>query len=119
MGIKGLWSLISADVEILSGDPSPAKVARIVDGKRIAVDLSVWMCQAENMGNPAYASKTNREHRIIKVVFERVSNNKYTIRRLNYNHFTRGEVFHQFTQKYSEPQLLDRALLLNYERIPE
>ena len=59
-------------MESLSGDASAAKIAEIVDGKSIAVDLSVWMCQAENMGNSAYASQVSSETRVMKLVFERV-----------------------------------------------
>lgn len=74
MGVKGLWGLVGSDVERLAGEPHAAKIAARVDGLRVAVDLSVWIAQAQGVRLPETSSyvTVDPQARILKVIFERV-----------------------------------------------
>jgi hypothetical protein len=75
MGVKGLWKALEVELEQLSGDNAgePGAVARAVDGRCVAVDVSMWMAQATEAGGEGLqAVMPGVSARIAKIMFERV-----------------------------------------------
>lgn len=74
MGIADLWRLLEAEdvVEKYTGANAAdhAAIVRAVDGQVIAVDLSMWLMQADQQR--AIVEHFSREERCMKVAFERV-----------------------------------------------
>ena len=74
MGVQGLWKLLQEEgmVERYSGGVgggAQAAVAAAVEGRAIAVDLAMWVMQAEQAVLQQHFSQ---EERCMKVAFERV-----------------------------------------------
>lgn len=74
MGVKSLWqSLIAADLVEQWDGQIPAALPPLtaeLDGKVLAVDLSMWIMQAGEQA--ALAPYCNQEEAAAKVAFERV-----------------------------------------------
>lgn len=75
MGVTTLWKVLREEglVQTFSGADGGAggAIAAQVDGSAVAVDLSLWLCQAEAQPDLAGLGMS-RESRCIKVAFERV-----------------------------------------------
>lgn len=74
MGVKQLWSLLQGEriLEKTQGANPEAHldIVHEVDGKVIAVDLAMWMMQADQQ--QALLPHFSKEERCVKVAFERV-----------------------------------------------
>eukprot|EP00873_Tetraselmis_striata_P004534 jgi/Tetstr1/424798/TSEL_015301.t1 len=80
MGIKGLWQALEPELERVEGaedgDSSGRRLARLMDGAHVAVDLSMWILQAQEAGalEGLHAAMPSAAARIAKLIFERAHN---------------------------------------------
>lgn len=74
MGIPQLWQTLRQGGAMfdLSGKENEAEIAKAVDGLAIAVDVTIWVLQA-NLQPSLAEVFTNTTSRALKICFDRVS----------------------------------------------
>lgn len=78
MGVSELWSLLRSEGMIrewnceTDGQKVQKVVAEKLEGKVVAVDISLWTCQAFTQGVLKEVFESD-EQRVVKVAFDRVS----------------------------------------------
>jgi len=72
MGVKGLWGLLGDCVETLSGEEQVPLIAGELENTCVAVDLSLWIAQAQLVNFEGTGYSASPQARALKVVFERV-----------------------------------------------
>lgn len=73
MTVKGLWRKVALGAEKLSGRDDIVATASHYEGKRIVVDLAVWVLQAEQLQSPHGRRPPSNLAAVVLLVFERVS----------------------------------------------
>ncbi|KAK9836481.1 hypothetical protein WJX74_001392 [Apatococcus lobatus] len=76
MGFKEIWNLLRSDGRLveLVGVEDHSQIAKEVEGKVIAVDLSFWVVQASTQPALQEVFRNSPSEACLKVVFERVNN---------------------------------------------
>lgn len=73
MGVKVLWQALQEAglVQVLNGPADMPTILHQVEGHAVAVDITIWMCEA--MTQPALKEVfTSNRARVLKVCFDRV-----------------------------------------------
>lgn len=80
MGIPQLWQTLrqAGVVFDLSGKENEVEIAKTVDGLAIAVDVTIWILQANLQPNMAEVF-TNPTSRALKICFDRVSSSSWLL----------------------------------------
>lgn len=78
MGVSELWSLLRSEAMVrewnceTNGQKAQKVLAEKLEGKVVAVDISLWTCQAFTQGVLKEVLESD-EQRVVKVAFDRVS----------------------------------------------
>lgn len=74
MGVMQLWNLLkeSSVLKVIEGETEHGRIVAEAEGKVIAVDLSVWICEATQQMDIRQAFEGDDSTLSLKVVFERV-----------------------------------------------